>query len=84
MLNIIYIIPPVRLKGTNLDGTWIERFISYDRREEIKSCPPAVIIEIYDQDKVRNYPAASCHLLIVIIPWPWIVAGTHTVVGIVY
>ncbi len=41
-----------------LSPTWDEllvfdEIIVYGRREDIKANPPTVIIEIYDQDKVR-------------------------------
>ena len=42
-----------------LSPTWDEllvfdEILVYGRREDIKANPPVVIIEIYDQDKVRN------------------------------
>ncbi len=42
-----------------LSPTWdellvFEEILVYGRREDIKSHPPTVIIEIYDQDKVTN------------------------------
>jgi hypothetical protein len=46
-----------------LSPTWdelliFEEVLVYGRREDIKANPPAVIIEIYDQDKVS---LNACH-----------------------
>ena len=42
-----------------LSPTWdellfFEEILVYGRREDIKANPPTIIIEIYDQDKVRQ------------------------------
>ena len=43
-----------------LSPTWdelliFEEVLVYGRREDIKANPPMVIIEIYDQDKVKDW-----------------------------
>ena len=49
---------PLKVIDETLSPTWDELLIFdevlvYGRREDIKANPPMVIIEIYDQDKVR-------------------------------
>jgi len=52
--------PPVsKVIDETLSPTWdellvFEEILVYGRREDIKANPPTVIVEIYDQDKVRK------------------------------
>ena len=48
-----------------LSPTWdelliFEEILVYGRREDIKTNPPIVLIEVYDQDKVKNDISRNC------------------------
>ena len=52
-----------------LSPTWdellvFEEILVYGRREDIRTNPPTVIIEIYDQDKAIHYFICQCHYLL--------------------
>ncbi len=55
-----------------LSPTWDEllvfdELLVYGRREDIKANPPAVIVEIYDQDKVTDVVAVAVFMLVVAV-----------------
>ena len=66
-----------------------EEILVYGRREDIKTNPPTVIIEIYDQDKVSTFSwtraSAEIQLLLFLfdhsLKKPWVIFASYILGG---